>query len=481
MGGSLLNLEAKYSSLAVGETLTYQVQRAGRRQEVPVILQRYPFASKVGHNWSLVLFILEFIVLAVYVFARRPNDPAAQAALLVAACAICAAPLWMSGLEVADLVTTAGSWRYLLGETADAMTWAASLHFVLIFPRPRPLLTRYPWLAGSIYAIPLILFVVQLTTLLPASSDLVRLWVSSLLLMEALVYPIIVLIILVCSYWIMDDAVSRQQWRWFAISLGTGVSLYLGIWTVPMQVLRYPLLPWGFQFLVFLPVPVAVAIAILRYQAFDIKIVINRALVYGLFTICVVATFETTVGLIGMVFEKQAGFIIALIITVLLTAILFDPLRERLQDSMNRLLYGEHIEPYHMLPLLSQCLETARTPAEVPMVAVETVTQALHVPYVAIELKGNDGFFLAAADGQPTGELLRFPLTYQGETIGWLMLTSRGSTETFSLADQHLLATVGRQVGVAIHAARLTANLQCSQQPLVTFHHHGDHPSSSAT
>jgi two-component system, NarL family, sensor kinase len=172
---NLPNLDAKYSSLAVGQTLIYQVQRAGRLQEVPVILQQYPLASKMAHNWSLVLFILEFIVLAIYVFAHRPNDPAAQAALLVAACATCAAPLWMSGLEVADLVTTTGSWRYLLGETADAMTWGASLHFVLIFPRPRPVLIRYPWLAGLVYVAPFILFAAQLATLPTASGGLIRL------------------------------------------------------------------------------------------------------------------------------------------------------------------------------------------------------------------------------------------------------------------------------------------------------------------
>jgi hypothetical protein len=38
-----------------------------------------------------------------------------------------------------------------------------------------------------------------------------------------------------------------------------------------MQVLKYPLLPWGISVSRILPVPVAVAIAILRYQAFDIK------------------------------------------------------------------------------------------------------------------------------------------------------------------------------------------------------------------
>jgi hypothetical protein len=69
--------------------------------------------------------------------------------------------------------------------------------------------------------------------------------------MQALAYPIMMLITLVYSYWSMDDAASRQQLRWFAITLGTGVGLYLGIWTVPMQVLRHPLLPWEFQFLVF--------------------------------------------------------------------------------------------------------------------------------------------------------------------------------------------------------------------------------------
>jgi two-component system NarL family sensor kinase len=94
-------------------------------------------------------------------------------------------------------------------------------------------------------------------------------------------------------------------------------------------------------------------------------------------------------------------------------------------------------------------------------VVVDTITQALGLPYVAIELKRGDGFEPAAAYGQPADELLRLPLTYQGETIGRLVLAPRGP-KVFTLADRLLLEDLARQAGVAIYAAWLRADSQRS-------------------
>jgi two-component system NarL family sensor kinase len=205
---------------------------------------------------------------------------------------------------------------------------------------------------------------------------------------------------LIHGYWSMNDAVAREHLRWVGFTLGMGLSLYLGIWVVPTDTVGHPLLPSGSEYVVFLPAPVAMAAAILRYQAFDIKVVINQTLVYGFLTVCVVATFEITLGLLGMLFEKRIGFVISLVVTGLLTAVVFDPLRERVQGGANRLLYGERPEPYDVLRLLGQRLDTTRTPAEVLAVVVDTITQALGVPYVAIELQRGQGFEPAVVYGR---------------------------------------------------------------------------------
>src|SRR5207244_6547729 len=80
-----------------------------------------------------------------------------------------------------------------------------------------------------------------------------------------------------------------------------------------------------------------------------------------------------------------------------LVAVLFQPLRERLQRGVNRLLYGQRDEPYAVLSRLGRRLEAALVPEAILPGLVETVAQALKVPYAAVAVMGDDGGFAIAA------------------------------------------------------------------------------------
>jgi signal transduction histidine kinase len=151
-----------------------------------------------------------------------------------------------------------------------------------------------------------------------------------------------------------------------------------------------------------------------------------------------------------------------------LVAVLFQPLRERLQRGVNHLLYGQRDEPYAVLSRLGQRLEATLAPEAVLPSIVETVREALKPPYAALGLRQNDKLEPAAASGEPGGEMLRLPLIYQHEHVGELHLGPRSPGETFSPADRRLLEDVARQAGVAAHAVRLTAELQRSRERLVS-------------
>src|SRR5574341_715985 len=64
-------------------------------------------------------------------------------------------------------------------------------------------------------------------------------------------------------------------------------------------------------------------------------------------------------------------------------------------------------------------------------------------------------------------EGLCIPLIHQGETLGYLVLGPRAPNEAFNSTDLRLLDDLAPQVGVAVHAARLTADLQRSREQLV--------------
>jgi signal transduction histidine kinase len=131
-------------------------------------------------------------------------------------------------------------------------------------------------------------------------------------------------------------------------------------------------------------------------------------------------------------------------------------------------MYGERDDPYHALSRLGNRLESTFAPDKVLSTIVETVAQALKLPYVAIALVVADEYEIATEFGQPVKDPLILPLTYQAETIGQLICGPRSPGEPFNAAERLLLEDMAHQAGVAVHAVRLAADLQRSRERLVT-------------
>ena len=215
-----------------------------------------------------------------------------------------------------------------------------------------------------------------------------------------------------------------------------------------------------------LVVPVFTYIAILRYRLFDIDVVINRTLVYGALSACVVGIYVLAVVALGALFQSRGNLAVSLLATGVV-AVLFQPIRSRLQRGVNRLMYGERDDPYAVISRMGRRLETTLAPEAVLPTVVETIAEALKLPFVAILLKESEGFRTTAAYGSPRGEPETLSLVYQREEIGRLVLSPRAPGEDFSDADRRLLEDLARQAEVAVHAVRLTTDLQHSRERLV--------------
>jgi signal transduction histidine kinase len=63
---------------------------------------------------------------------------------------------------------------------------------------------------------------------------------------------------------------------------------------------------------------------------------------------------------------------------------------------------------------------------------------------------------------------VRIPLIYQNEVVGELVLAPRQQGERWTATDRRFLQDLAPQIGVAVHAVRLTADLQRSRERLVT-------------
>jgi signal transduction histidine kinase len=206
-------------------------------------------------------------------------------------------------------------------------------------------------------------------------------------------------------------------------------------------------------------IPLSIGIALLRYRLWDIDMLINRTLVYGVLTLSTVALYILIVVGLGTLLQAQGNLGLALLATGLV-AVAFQPLRTRLQRAANHLMYGERDDPYHVISRLGQRLEATLAPDAVLPTIVETVAQALKLPYAAIILQQGEEILSIVSYGSARGELVRLPLVYQSEQMGELVLAPRAPSERFSPADRALLADVARQAGIAAHAVRLTADLK---------------------
>jgi len=360
--------------------------------------------------------------------------------------------------------------------------WTTTFHFSLIFPSPLPRLTRRRWLLPGIYIFPFILLLIYLAATRYISSGILD-WFSRWTLAEgvhATVFLSLTLVGLVWQYRRNIGGVTRQQMRWVIlagfVSGSAGLLLYilpgaLGLNAVGPNVVG----------LIVLPYPIAIAIAILRHNLFDIDTLLNRALVYGALTVGTIGIYIFIVGYLGELLQLRERTLIAFLATGLV-AVIFQPLREWLQHLVNRWMYGERDDPYAVLSRLGRRLENTLEPEAVFPTIVETIAQALKLPYVAIALKEDGTYQIAASYGLPLNAprnsthasdwpdrwSVVLPLAYQGEIVGRLILSRRAPDEPFSAGENALLEDLARQVEGAVHNLRLTADLRRSYQRLVS-------------
>jgi hypothetical protein len=158
----------------------------------------------------------------------------------------------------------------------------------------------------------------------------------------------------------------RQQIKWLAYAASA-----VPVWFLVSPAVDIPFLFTTLDVFLFACVPVAAGIAILKYRLYDIDAIINRTLVYGALTACVVGIYVLAVGYLGALLRTD-DLLISLIATGIVT-VLFAPLRDRFQRAVNQLIYGERDEPYAAGSRLGEHLEATLAPEAVLPIITRTV------------------------------------------------------------------------------------------------------------
>lgn len=264
------------------------------------------------------------------------------------------------------------------------------------------------------------------------------------------------------------NATQRQQIKLVLLGMSTIVIVLLLQLTI-LERLNFLSASWrhfvAVHTALFIPLvlPLTIGMSVLRYRLWNVDLFINRTLVFGGLTLLVTAVYVLVVGVLGVLFQEGGNVVLSIVATGLI-AVLFHPLRQRLQRVVNRLMYGERDDPVTVLSRLGKRLEEAAVPGDTLPSLVETVAQTLKLPYVAITVEG-DLVAAAGAIGQPT--VHKYPLVYHSQPIGHLLVSARAGGEAFTASEERLLRNVARQAGPAVYVERLTNQLQRSRERLV--------------
>jgi two-component system, NarL family, sensor kinase len=201
-------------------------------------------------------------------------------------------------------------------------------------------------------------------------------------------------------------------------------------------------------------IPIALAIAIVRYQLFDIRVALSRTLLYGLTIALVIAVYVGVVAGLTLLVPSNAQRSVS-VAAAIVVAFLFAPVRALLQRLINRAFYGTRSDPARTAWQIGEGL---RHDDDLPGM-LEQTRRALRLPWISLrsEADGNDIASAGTSEETPRVEL---PLMYHDEQVGTLVIGLRRGERDLHDADRRTLELIATPLAVALHATALSDQVQ---------------------
>jgi len=275
----------------------------------------------------------------------------------------------------------------------------------------------------------------------------------------------------------------RQQLKWFAYAAALLLVGFGFIFFGPNRttdVIGVVLLGVGIP-----GMPAAAGIAIFKYHLYDIDIVIDKTVVFGVLAVFATGVYLGVVVGVGTLVGSRGGepSVALAVVATALVALAFQPVRVRAQRFANRLVYGERATPYDVLSDFSERLAgTFATEDLLPRMA-QMLAEGTGAARADVWLRIGD--WLRTSGSWPTdatprepvpvpggvlpemeGTDLTAPVRHQGELLGALTI-SKTPAEVPTPIERKLVADLAAQAGLVLSNVRLIEELRSSRQRLV--------------
>ena len=479
---------------------TYSLVRDSVAVDVTVIPAP---AERSQYNW-LRLIGLIYLGIGLYVLLRRWTAPSSTHFYIFCLVSFVLYTFHYSGK------LNAFDWTIYWGNVvAGLLQPALFLHFVLTFPERRGFVRKHAWVIPSVYVPGMLLLSVHILALrfLKASEvlrwnlDRVQMGYLALLFIAAAV-------VLVYNYRRASTPILRQQLKWVTRGTILAITPFTLFYVLPYLTGALPTPGMKISVLSLGVLPLTFGYAIFRYRLMDVDLIFKRGMVYTLAAAAIAgAYFAVVAGVAELVHARvpstgPAGLVLAIVVT----ALLFDPVRKWIQDGIDQFFYRKRYDYRKTLIAFGRELGSETDLDEMLSAVVDRLSRTLLVDRMAIFLSSGESapkFVLAKSFGmmQTSGLDLSFlsaprpelnaghlffdnthhafretpsaqhtiatlelnyyiPCRSQKQTVAVLGLGKTAEGDFLSSEDVELLETLAGYLGIAIQNARLYASLE---------------------
>jgi serine phosphatase RsbU (regulator of sigma subunit) len=365
--GDSAAVDAFWRPRQVGDHLDVRVQRVADGRLVDVSL---PIYAPLGNVQAITLlfltsvFAIVWMAVGVTVALARPDEPAARPLLFASVTVALSIPsgIWLNAPDA--------SWDFNI-RTAYFLSAAFAvgfLHLFLVFPATHPLLARLrrlgPAPLRAVGGGTFLLYVVPVGVSLALSVGPLVTVAASLLVF--LVCTAASVGLLVNGYVRPATPLARPQLQWILLAQAALLIAVVVFSAVILLFEEQPPLSRASFYAVASLTPLAIAFAVLRYRLFDVGLVVRLSVTYALLTALLIGGYLATsfvLSQIAVAFAPSAARSpTASVLAALAVAVVANPLRWRLQATLDRLVYRGRTARRAFLAEAGELLRRARAP-----------------------------------------------------------------------------------------------------------------------
>ena len=376
-------------------TIDYTIQRDGVKLEVPVILD----AQDRSFNPGFRLIALVYLGIGLYVLFRRWTAPHSTHFYL-----FCLASFVLYSFKYTGDFNTFDQIIFWSNIFASGLQPALFLHFAIAFATENR--RRRPWLMSLVYVpgaffVALYVFAIQHWS----ATELLRHRLDQLLIGYEAAFYVFAAVVLWISYRHTKVPLRRQQLKWLTRGTIVAIAPFTLLSALPFLTnVAIPDFATKLTGLALLFLPLTFAWAIVRYRLMDTDLIFKRGVTYTLATATLVGLYFALVAVAAELVHKRlpsAGYW-GLIAAIIITAQLFDPLKRRIQDRVDRVFDRKRYDYRQTLIDFGRGLSSQTDLRALLNSIVDRLPRTLLVTRVAVFLAEQPGHFtLAAGHGLP--------------------------------------------------------------------------------